>query len=125
MLGKVGNTPESPGDDRELNLRAMLGVREARCPRFASGFWTLTWAEKGPVWPTEHFSTHDLGPSTRIRSLPDHFGMNRIYTLAGAVRSDPRLAKDKAEPGHRASLFRWFRFSFDAHPVTNESSATR
>ena len=36
---------------------SLLGS-DARCPSFASGFCTLTWAEegeKGAGWPTEYF----------------------------------------------------------------------
>ena len=39
------------------------------------------------------FSTHDLWPSTPIRSPPDHSD----YTLAAAERSDPTLAKQRRE----------------------------
>src|SRR5208283_1555703 len=42
----------------------------ARCPRFASFFWTLTWAEEGSGRAHRTFSTHDLGPSIPIRSPP-------------------------------------------------------
>jgi len=69
---------------------------QAWCPRFASFFWTLTWAEEGSGWPTERFQ---LTPSTRIRSLPDHIGMNRIYTPEGGARCGPRSAQKKGGPG--------------------------
>src|SRR5208283_4190385 len=38
-------------------VTAQLARQEATawCPRFASGFWMLTLAEKGPCWPTGHF----------------------------------------------------------------------
>ena len=68
----------------------------AWCPRFASVFWTLTWAEEGSGQPTERFQ---LTPYTRIQSLPDHIGMNRIYTPEAAARCGPSLAQKKGEPG--------------------------
>src|ERR1019366_10076374 len=43
----------------------------AWCPRFASVFWTLTWAEEGPARPTEHFASHSspLAALRRSRSI--------------------------------------------------------
>src|SRR5271157_3458627 len=38
----------------------------AWCPRFASVFWTLTWAEEGSGRPTEHFQLTISGRPIRF-----------------------------------------------------------
>jgi hypothetical protein len=38
----------------------------AWCPRFASVFWTLTWAEEGSGRPTEHFQLMISGDPLRF-----------------------------------------------------------
>jgi hypothetical protein len=58
----------------------------ARCPRFASLFWTLTWTEEGSGRPAQHFQLTISGRPLRFdlhhSVLPESMvvgGSPRIY----------------------------------------------
>jgi hypothetical protein len=62
----------------------------ALCPRFASVFWTLTWADEDSGRPTEHFQF-------TISGRPLRFDQPIPFPVPSAMT--PRLAQQKGEPG--------------------------